>query len=469
MPEEYQVFARKYRPSRFSEVVGQEAIVTTLKGAIKMGRTAHAYLFCGTRGTGKTTLARLLAKALNCASPGDDLEPCNACPSCKEIAAGHAMDVLEIDGASHRGIEDVRQINETIGYAPTLGKYKIYLIDEVHMLTKEAFNALLKTLEEPPPKVKFFFATTEAHKIPATILSRCQRFNLARIPSEKIEAKLAAIATDVGLQAEPEALHLIAELAEGSLRDAESLFDQVAASQKEQLTLDTVGDILGVLPRETLFALDRAGAARDLSAAFTIAAEVFESGKHIGYFLDELLNHYRTLLTVKMGRKARLAHYAEAAKGYQEPQLLEILDLIAQAQQTLKFAPSQRIALEILLLKVLRTFQRLSLDQIVGKLEALEARLQGGPQTEAVPPQPKAPTQPSPQPAPKPAPAKPSPQPIPVQPKPEAAHITENPTPKPSDLPRKKPAAPSTPPTAREETVMRFAAQELGGFLKKET
>ena len=188
--ENYQVLARKYRPQKFSEVVGQDPIVTTLKNAIKNKRLAHAYLFCGSRGTGKTTLARVFAKALNCHQPLPDGEPCNQCTSCKEITSGSSLDVLEIDGASHRGIDDVRQINETVGYAASGGGYKIYIIDEVHMLTKEAFNALLKTLEEPPARVMFFFATTEPHKVLPTILSRCQRFNLNRISSEKIVEKL---------------------------------------------------------------------------------------------------------------------------------------------------------------------------------------------------------------------------------------------------------------------------------------
>ena len=185
----YQIIPRKYRPQAFSSIIGQEAIVITLKNAIRLKRLAHAYLFSGSKGTGKTTLARLFAKALNCKHLDQDGEPCNQCPSCLEITSGHSLDVLEIDGASNRGIDDIRQINETIGYAPASGEYKIYIIDEVHMLTKEAFNALLKTLEEPPPHVKFFFATTEPHKVLPTILSRCQRFDLNRIPEEAMQQK----------------------------------------------------------------------------------------------------------------------------------------------------------------------------------------------------------------------------------------------------------------------------------------
>lgn len=210
--QKYQVLARKYRPQSFQDVVGQEVVVTTLKNAIRLSKVAHAYLFCGGRGTGKTTLARLFAKALNCEKLNCDQEPCNQCSSCLDIMAGQSLDVIEIDGASNRGIDDIRQINEMVGYVPSHGRYKIYIIDEVHMLTKEAFNALLKTLEEPPPQAKFFFATTEAHKILPTIISRCQRFDLGRISITQITSKLEQIAKDLQRDVDADALHKIAEL-----------------------------------------------------------------------------------------------------------------------------------------------------------------------------------------------------------------------------------------------------------------
>src|SRR5262249_42117040 len=247
---EYQVLARRYRPKTFREVLGQDAIVATLRNAIKNNRIAHAYLFCGSRGTGKTTLARLFAKALNCQSLSSDLEPCNSCSSCREISSSSSMDVLEIDGASNRGIDDIRQINETVGYTAASGKYKIYIIDEVHMLTKEAFNALLKTLEEPPLKVKFFFATTEPHKVLPTILSRCQRFNLKSIPTDKIVEKLAFIAKELNISIEKDALNVIAKRAEGGLRDAESLFDQILAFHEGAITTTSVLTVLGMMPEE---------------------------------------------------------------------------------------------------------------------------------------------------------------------------------------------------------------------------
>jgi len=219
----YQVIAVKYRPQSFADVIEQEGVVTTLKNAIRLERIGHAYLFCGSRGTGKTTLARLYAKALNCSNRTSESEPCNRCSSCQEIQSGRSLDVIEIDGASNRGIDDIRNINETVGYAASSGKYKIYIIDEVHMLTKEAFNALLKTLEEPPPHVLFFFATTEPHKVLPTIISRCQRFDLKRISPEKIIQKLATICTDLDIDMAEEGLRTVAIYAEGSMRDAESL------------------------------------------------------------------------------------------------------------------------------------------------------------------------------------------------------------------------------------------------------
>ncbi len=437
MPE-YQVLARKYRPQLFKDVASQEAIVTTLKNAIHMRRTAHAYLFCGCRGTGKTTLARLFAKALNCKNLSSEGEPCNVCSSCKEIAAGHAIDVLEIDGASHRGIEDIRQINETIGFTPTNGKYKIYLIDEVHMLTKEAFNALLKTLEEPPSHAKFFFATTEPHKIPATILSRCQRFNLSRIPLDKICQTLASIARDLEVEVQEEALLTIAEMSEGSLRDASSLFDQVIAYQKTPITQEVVSDVLGLPSRDVLFLLDKAGSQKDFGATFQIAHDVFSQGKNLGFFLEELVQHFRTLFLLKNGvpYKGRdQKKYVQSVKLYRDDQLLQILEILTEAQQNIKFAISEKTALEMLLLRIVRTHQRISIDQLVERLVSLEARLDQ-PVVE-VPPTKVSP--PTPKPVPKAPVSAPTPQPVGVK---EQSHF---------------------------DTLMRFAAKELSGSFKKES
>ncbi|MBM3208292.1 MAG: DNA polymerase III subunit gamma/tau, partial [Chlamydiae bacterium] len=300
--EKYQVIARKYRPQTFADVMGQEAIVTTLKNTLRFNRIAHAYLFCGCRGTGKTTLARVFSKALNCRNLTNDYEPCNNCQSCLEVSQGRSLDVIEIDGASHRGIDDIRQINETIGYAPSSGKYKIYIIDEVHMLTKEAFNALLKTLEEPPPNVKFFFATTEPHKVLQTIMSRCQRFDLSRITLSLIQEKLEKIGKDLNLEYEPEALQLIARLSDGSLRDAESLFDQVICYNEGKLTTEKITTSLGLVSASTFFDLDQAVEEQDLSYAFILAEKIFSSGKDLSYFLDSLMEHFRTILSLQLGQ-----------------------------------------------------------------------------------------------------------------------------------------------------------------------
>lgn len=382
---DYQVLARKYRPQLFSEVLGQDAIVTTLKNAIKRHSLAHAYLFCGSRGTGKTTLARVFAKALNCQNPSSDFEPCNQCSCCKEITSGHSLDVLEIDGASHRGIDDIRQINETVGYATASGKYKIYIIDEVHMLTKEAFNALLKTLEEPPPKVLFFFATTEPHKVLPTILSRCQRFNLNRIPLSQILDKLRRITNDLGLSVQEEALYLIANRAEGGLRDAESLLDQIIAFHEGEITAETVALVLGVMSRDSLFELDRAGKEGKLSMAFEIANQIFSEGKDVIHFIESLTEHFRQILIVKLcGKNAPFLSLSEGQRNkyeataqlYQQEQCLNILDILIEVQQQIRFSPSAKIILEATLLRILRSHQRIPIDFLVRRLAELEQTIE---------------------------------------------------------------------------------------------
>lgn len=377
----YQVLARKYRPQSFDEVLGQTPIVTTLKNAIKMGRLAHAYLFCGSRGTGKTTLARVFAKALNCQHPINEGEPCNRCASCKEIAAGNSLDVLEIDGASHRGIDDIRQINETVGYSSSSGKYKIYIIDEVHMLTKEAFNALLKTLEEPPAKVLFIFATTEPHKILPTILSRCQRFNLSRIPLKNIIQKLERIAKELNIEIEEEALHLLAKRADGSLRDAESLFDQIIAFHEGPIKTEMVADVLGIMPKDTLFVLDQAGKEGNHAIAFEIAHQIFSQGKDILQFVESIIEHFRTILLIKISginapfltlSESDKTRYETFSKIYTQEQCITILDYLIEAQNQIRFQTSTRIALEAILLRITRIHQRLPIEFLVRRLAELE-------------------------------------------------------------------------------------------------
>ena len=376
----YQVIARKYRPQTFGSVVGQDPIVITLKNALRFNKMAHAYVFCGCRGTGKTTLARVLAKALNCSQRTEEGEPCNACPSCLEITAGKSLDVIEIDGASNRGIDDIRQINETVGYAPTSGPYKIYIIDEVHMLTKEAFNALLKTLEEPPSHVKFLFATTEPHKILPTILSRCQRFDLQRIAPEELKLKLSWIVQDLGAICEEEALLLIATLSEGSLRDAESLLDQVLCYADSPITVAKVSTTLGLMPRSSFFALDAAFCEHNLSYAFELAGHLFSSGKDLIHFVEHLIDHYRYLLKLKL--KASVFFPTEQLKEqyntsialYTEEQCVYILDFLLQTQQQIGKTPFKRIHLEMLLLHLIRSKYRLTLPTLVKRLHELEQK-----------------------------------------------------------------------------------------------
>jgi DNA polymerase-3 subunit gamma/tau len=381
---EYQVLARKYRPQTFAEVLGQNAIVTTLKNAIKQNRLAHGYLFCGSRGTGKTTLARVFAKALNCQAPSADFEPCNTCSSCREITCGHSLDVMEIDGASHRGIDDIRKINENVGYTPSCGKYKIYIIDEVHMLTKEAFNALLKTLEEPPAKVKFFFATTEPHKVLPTILSRCQRFNLNRIPTTEIIAKLKKISNELSISIDDDALRLLAVRADGGLRDAESLLDQIIAFNEGSINAQTIADVLGIMPKEQLFKLDQAGKEGNITFAFEIAHQIFSEGKDILHFVENLNEHIRNILMVKIsGKNAPFLNLSESernayeisAKIYSQEQCVTILEFLIEAQNQIRYMASPRIALEALLIRIIRTHQRVPVDFLIKRLAELEEKV----------------------------------------------------------------------------------------------
>lgn len=477
---DYQVLARRYRPQRFCEVVGQEPIVLTLKNAIKLKRTAHAYLFCGPRGTGKTTLARLFAKALNCLSLTEDCEPCNVCSSCKEITGGHSLDVLEIDGASNRGIEEIRQIKETVSYSTSSGHYRLYIIDEVHMLTKEAFNALLKTLEEPPEKVKFFFATTEPHKVPPTVLSRCQRFDLKPIPTESIVTKLNFMTQELKVEASSEGLRMIASRSGGSLRDAESLLDQVLSFQGEAIDPATVASILGLMPQTVFFALDRAGKNGDLAAAFDIVEQLFSQGKDLGYFVESLTEHFRRLLICQVaGSDSPLLALAEkerslyevSSKLYSQEQCLSLLEYLLQAQADVRQAPVPRIALESLLLHILRSHRRIPVDFLVRRLAELEQSIRSLPpvpndkslpapkETEALPPLPATDSS------------------LPTSVASSLGVISEDPSPAPAELP-KAPIKGTTPsrslkeekvslPSCKIDTVMQFAAVHLEGTLER--
>ncbi len=378
--DEYIALSRKFRPLTFDDVTGHETVIEILKNQLATKSLAHAYLFTGLHGTGKTTLARILAKALNCSNLKNG-NPCNSCSSCKEITASHSLDVLEIDGASNRGIDDIRNINETVGYATFQGKYKIYIIDEVHMLTKEAFNALLKTLEEPPSNTKFFLATTEAHKIPATILSRCQRIDLKRLDLLKIKEKLISITSNFSVKVTDDALSLIARLAEGSMRDAESFLENIIAFNKDSISVDQVYDILGSCPKKYFFLIDEAFANDDKATAFTLAPKLFSIHTNLTSLIDELSTHFKyiTQTLLKHQTDEMILFTEEEKKGYQKAatiytidQALEILNILADTYHY-SFPPiSKQIHVEMLLQKILCCKYAKSGQEILEHLRALQ-------------------------------------------------------------------------------------------------
>jgi DNA polymerase III subunit gamma/tau len=388
MSAPYVVIARRYRPKTFSEVVGQPSIVRTLKRAITSNTTSHAYIFAGQRGTGKTTLARLYAKALNCEKLSSEGEPCNQCNSCLEITDSRSIDVQEIDGASNRGIDHIRSLTQSTCYIPAHAPFKIYIIDEVHMLTKEAFNALLKTLEEPPPKVKFLFATTEIHKIPATIQSRCQRFLLKRLPIESIIEKLNKVLKDLNFSADPEALLRLATYADGGLRDAESLLDQLLSFSDGHISCEGLEEVLGLTPQSFFVQLNKAIQTVDLQAAYALADGLFYQGKDISHCIEDISNHIRDLLLFKLGvdSSSPLLNSLDAdifkktASFLSKEQYIELLRLLSEAQKESKTSPSQRFLLEMLLIDTVTISRKIPLPQLVSKLEHLEQRLQKAPQ-----------------------------------------------------------------------------------------
>jgi DNA polymerase III subunit gamma/tau len=383
----YQVLARKWRPQTFEEVVGQEPIIRTLQNALAAGRVAHAFLFSGPRGVGKTSVARILAKALNCQA-GPTPHPDNTCQMCREITNGSSLDVLEIDGASNRGIDEVRDLREKIKYLPTQGKYRVYIIDEVHMLTKEAFNALLKTLEEPPAHAVFVLATTEVHKVPVTILSRCQRYDFRRIPTGLIQAHLAKLAQQEGWQIDPEGLALVARAAEGGLRDAQGFLDQVVTFGGDGVSVPEIARILGVTDRKALLGALAAIIHRDGPDLLNLIEALYNQGHDLGRFYQDLILYARHLLVAGLHPEAR--HLAAVADtewdelirlAHRTPavHLHNLLSVLLQGEEELKRAPQPRLALEVLLLRVIHLEPVLPLAEWLGRLEALAGRLEAGP------------------------------------------------------------------------------------------
>jgi DNA polymerase-3 subunit gamma/tau len=375
----YQVIARKYRPQRFAEVVGQEHVTRTLTNAIRKNRIAHAYLFCGPRGTGKTTLARIFAKCLNCEG-GPKAEFDDNDPRCREIAEGRSLDVIEIDGASNRGIEEIRELRDTVKYAPASSRFKIYIIDEVHMLTKEAFNALLKTLEEPPAHVKFMFATTEPEKMPATILSRCQRFDLRRIPAALIVEHLARIAKQENVTVAPAALDAIARGADGGMRDAESTLDQLISFCGDTIEESDVLSIFGLTARSQIVRLSAAVLAGDIETALRQLDELGGHGKDLGRLLSDLLGHFRNLLVYQVSKgdlslievtEAETAALAEQAAGIRPEALIRILEILTDCETRLRDAASRKILIEVALLRAAEARHAASIDTLLQQLQEL--------------------------------------------------------------------------------------------------
>lgn len=390
----YLVLARKWRPQTFDDVVGQEHVTRTLQNAIKSGRVAHGFLLCGTRGVGKTTTARLLAKALNC-EKGPAPNPCNQCSNCLEITAGNAVDVLEIDGASNRGINEIRQIIENARYRPAKSRFKIYIIDEVHQVTNDAFNALLKTLEEPPDHVKFIFATTEANKVPQTILSRCQRYDFKRVALRQIAASLEAICKAEGIEITEGGLLAVAREAEGSMRDSQSLLDQVIAFSGKKIRDEDVVAALGVADRKVLYAVGRAVAERNPAQALEHLGQLHLFGYDLRRFARELLEHFRNLAIARIeGGEALLSDLAdeERAEVRKQAELVSSADLdrifrlLLAAEDEIGRSAYPKLILEMTVIRIATLPPVMPIDAVLQQLESLASGAPASASTRAAPP-----------------------------------------------------------------------------------
>ena len=405
---EYLVLARKWRPQVFEDVAGQDHVVKTLRNAVNLNRIAHAYIFSGPRGTGKTSVARILAKSINC-EKGPTAQPCNQCVNCKEITGGISLDVREIDGASNRGIDEIRELRENIKFSPVSSRYKIYIIDEVHMLTPQAFNALLKTLEEPPSHVVFVFATTETHKVPATILSRCQRFDFKRISVRQIADNLGHIAKEEGITISDAGLSWIAREGDGSLRDAQSIFDQVISYAGTDIKDKDVEELLDLADRHLIFELSRAVLERDAGACLKIIDEAYYSGVDVKHFYQMFVGHFMNLLTVKIteGDSARKGHLVlgdlpdheitelkKMAQGTSRDTIQRLLDMLMKEENDIRRSVEPRINLEYAVVRMAYLEPRIPVEEIVSRMEGLETRLAGSTREDISPKQQKKKDQP---------------------------------------------------------------------------
>jgi DNA polymerase-3 subunit gamma/tau len=378
----YVVIARRWRPQQFDEIIAQEHVSKTLSNAIANNRIAHAYIFTGPRGIGKTTTARILAKALNC-EKGPTPTPCNKCPACLGITQGNSLDVLEIDGASNRGIDEIRNLRENIRFTPTMGKYRIYIIDEVHMLTKEAFNALLKTLEEPPSHALFIFATTEIHKVPSTILSRCQRFDFKRIPIKTIMTHLQHICDTDKIKIEEDALLQIAKKADGSMRDSQSVLDQIISFSGDTIKFENVAQALGVIHQDIYFKISDLILEKSLKEIILQTQEIFNSGYDLTEFLLGLEEHFRNILiTISTGStelietsENYLIRYEEVAPKFNENDLIAILKIISDTILSVKTSQQPHLKFELGLIKIAKLPSSKDIESLLEKLDLLKKKV----------------------------------------------------------------------------------------------
>jgi len=383
----YTALYRKFRPRVFEDVKGQDPIVTTLKNQIKNGRTSHAYLFTGTRGTGKTSIAKIFARAVNCENPKDG-SPCGECALCKAILSGSSMNVIEMDAASNNGVEDIRQIVDEVTYSPTSGKYKVYIIDEVHMLSTGAFNALLKTLEEPPEYVIFILATTEVHKLPITILSRCQRYDFRRISIDEISDRIRELISVEGVEVEEKAIRYIAKTADGSMRDALSLLDQCIAFYFDQtLTYDKVLDVLGAVDTEVFSEIVRYIINGDVANTMKVLEKITIQGRELGQFVTDLTWYLRNMLLIKTSdaneeiidlSSENMLRLKEEAKTVPNEVLLRYIRILSELSGQIRFATQKRILIEVALIKICRPMMEADTESLADRIRQLEDKLKNG-------------------------------------------------------------------------------------------